>query len=189
MRSTHVPGVGTNDSLATSPNALHMDITHVRVRRKLERRRDMTATIANDSGRTWREGAKLGLTMGTAIWVWLAIVDATFGRPFHSFEVLGGVATFTIAHYTLNVIYGIAIMSAIHGARRTPSLIVAQIFGFVMMEIWFGMLAVMLGQSGIGNLSWLVILGGSLVGLGAALVVLSRRYDLAALLHAAERER
>jgi hypothetical protein len=70
-----------------------------------------------------------------------------------------------------------------------PSLIVALIFGFVMIEIWFGMLAVMLGQSGIGSLSWLVILGGSLVGLGVALLVLSRRYDLAAMLHAAEEER
>lgn len=149
----------------------------------------MAATMANKSDGTWREGAKLGLIMGTAIWVWLAVVDATFGRPFHSFEVLGGIAIFTIAHYTLNVIYGIVIMSAIHGARRTPSLIIALIFGFVMIEIWFGMLSVMLGQSEIGSLSWLVILGGSLVGLGVALFVLSRRYDLAAMLHAAEKER
>jgi hypothetical protein len=149
----------------------------------------MPATLADHPGRTWREGAKLGLMMGTAIWVWLAIVDATFGRPFHSFQILGGIAIFTIAHYTLNIIYGIVIMSAIHGTRRTPSLMIALIFGFVMMEIWFGMLAVMLGQTGIGNLSWLVILGGSLVGLGVALFVLSRRYDLVAMLHAAENER
>jgi hypothetical protein len=65
----------------------------------------------------------------------------------------------------------------------------ALIFGFVMMEIWFGMLAVMLAQSAIGDLSWMVILGGSLVGLGTALVVLSRKYDLVAMLHAAENER
>jgi hypothetical protein len=80
-------------------------------------------------------------------------------------------------------------MWAIHGARRAPSLMIALIFGFVMMEIWFGMLAVMLSQSEIGSLSWLVILGGSLVGLGAALLVLSRKHDLAAMLHAAESER
>jgi hypothetical protein len=149
----------------------------------------MAVAVTNDRGGTWREGAKLGLIMGTAIWVWLAIVDAAFGRPFHSFEVLGGVVIFTIAHYTLNVIYGIVIMSAIHGARRVPSLIIALIFGFLMIEIWFGMLAVMLGQSGIGSLAWLLILGGSLVGLAVALVMLSRRYDLAAMLHAAEKER
>jgi hypothetical protein len=149
----------------------------------------MTAAILNNRGSTSREGTKLGLIMGTTIWVWLAIVDATFGRPFHSFDVLGGVVVFTIAHYTLNIIYGIVIMSAIHGARRVPSLIVALIFGFVMIEIWFTMLAVMLGQLALGGLAWLLILGGSVVGLGVGLGVVSRRYDLAAMLHAAEEER
>jgi hypothetical protein len=70
-----------------------------------------------------------------------------------------------------------------------PSLIVALIFGFVMIEIWFTMLAVMLGQLALGSLAWLLILGGSLVGLGVGLGALSRRYDLAAMLHAAENER
>jgi hypothetical protein len=149
----------------------------------------MAVAILNNGGSTSREGTTLGLIMGTAIWVWLAIVDATFGRPFHSFEVFGGVVVFTIAHYTLNIIYGIVIMSAIHGARRVPSLIVALIFGFVMIEIWFTMLAVMLGQLALGSLAWLLILGGSLVGLGVGLGAISRRYDLAAMLHAAENER
>jgi hypothetical protein len=178
-----------NDSLVTAPyRSNHTNIVNVRVRRKLPARTVMAA-ILNDGGSASREGAKLGLIMGTTIWVWLAIVDAAFGRPFHSFEVLGGVVIFTIAHYTLNIIYGMVIMSAIHGARRAPSLIVALLFGFVMIEIWFSMLAVMLGQSGIGSLAWVLILGGSLVGLGVGLVVLSRRYDLAAMLHTAEEER
>ena len=44
------------------------------------------------------EGARLGLLVATSIWIWLALVDAVVGQPFHTFRVLGGVVTFTTLH-------------------------------------------------------------------------------------------
>src|SRR5207249_6684154 len=41
-----------------------------------------------------REGLTLGLIVGTAIWLWLVIIDAVAGQPFRTFHVLGGILTF-----------------------------------------------------------------------------------------------
>ena len=89
-----------------------------------------------------REGAALGIVVGTGIWVWLALVDALAGHAFHTFSVLGGITAFTIVHYLLNIAFGIVIMSAIHGATREPSLAIALVFGIVALEIAFGMLTI-----------------------------------------------
>jgi len=40
------------------------------------------------------EGLTLGLIVGTAIWLWLVIIDAVAGQPFRTFHVLGGILTF-----------------------------------------------------------------------------------------------
>src|SRR2546422_211158 len=63
-----------------------------------------------------REGAWLGVVVATSIWVWLAVVDAAVGQPFRTFTVLGGLALFTILHYLFNAVYGIVIVSLVHGA-------------------------------------------------------------------------
>ena len=42
-----------------------------------------------------REGVILGAVVGTAIWAWIALVDAVVGEPFHTFSILGGVGRFT----------------------------------------------------------------------------------------------
>src|SRR2546422_1613884 len=76
-----------------------------------------------------REGAWLGVVVATSIWVWLAVVDAAVGQPFRTFTVLGGLALFTILHYLFNVVYGIVIVSLVHGAAREPSLVIGMAFG------------------------------------------------------------
>ena len=45
------------------------------------------------------EGAALGFIVATGTWLWIALIDATVGAPFHTFVVLGGVAGFTALHY------------------------------------------------------------------------------------------
>jgi hypothetical protein len=135
------------------------------------------------------EGTRVGLVMATAIWLWLAIVDAVAGQPFHTLGVLGGAVPATLAHVVLNILYGIVLVTALRGSARAPSLIIAVIFGLVMLEVGFAMLSVMLGQAGLGQLTWLRILGGSFVGLAVAFALLARRYPLADRLRAAEEER
>jgi hypothetical protein len=129
----------------------------------------------------------LGLVVATATWVWVALIDASAGQPFRTFTVLGGIVPFTVIHYLLNVAYGVAIVSLIHGAVRQPSLLFAVGFGFLMIEFAFAMLTVMLSHV-LGELAWVRIFVGSLIGAAIALVILSRRHPLAAQLRQAEEE-
>jgi hypothetical protein len=131
---------------------------------------------------------RLGLVVATSTWVWLVVVDAAAGEPFRTFAVLGGIALFTAMHYLLNLAYGVAIVSAIHNAAREPSLIIALVFGLVIVEIGFAMVTVLLSHLGLGALAWVRILGGSLIGAAIATVILARGHPLAALLRQAERK-
>jgi hypothetical protein len=147
-----------------------------------------TVSLAGDHD-SLREGTTLGIIAATTIWVWLVVVDAIAGQPFQTFAALGGITVFTVVHYLLNIGYGLAIVSAVHGAAREPSLALAVVFGVVMLEIAIAMLTVLLSHLGLGELAWIRILGGSLVGVGMTLVVLSRRHPLAAQLRHADHRR
>jgi hypothetical protein len=117
-----------------------------------------------DDGSVGRQGLILGLTTATATWLWVAAVDAISGRPLHTFGVLGGVTAFTIIHYILNIAYAFAVVAVAQSAARAPSLIIGAIFGFIILEIGFGMVSTILWQAGVGPQSWLAIFGGSLIG-------------------------
>src|SRR5687768_13551793 len=136
-----------------------------------------------------REGTALGIIVATCIWVWLIVVDAVAGHPFQTFATLGGITVFTAVHYLLNIVYGVVIVSAVHGATREPSLSLALVFGLVMLEIAIAMLTVLLSHLGLGELAWVRIFGGSLVGVAIALFVLSRRHPLASQLRHADHRR
>jgi hypothetical protein len=135
-----------------------------------------------------REGAMLGLIVATATWMWVVAIDAVAGDPFRAFTMLGGVAIFTAMHLLLNVVYGVAIVSVIHRADRAPSVIIGLIFCFIIIEIAFAMVTIFLSNLGMGELAWLRIFGGSLVGGLIAFGVLQRRHPLALYLHRAEAE-
>jgi hypothetical protein len=135
-----------------------------------------------------REGVTLGLVVATAIWAWLALVDLFAGEPFHTFTTLGGITVFTIAHYVLNVTYAVVIVAAIHGAVRQPSLIIALAFGFVMVQFVFAMLSAVLSNLGLGQLAWVRIFGGSLIGGAVTFAILVRKHPLGAQLRRAEEE-
>jgi hypothetical protein len=148
----------------------------------------MHSTII-DGGSVSRQGLILGTITATIIWLWVASVDAVNGQPFHTFQVLGGIAGFTIVHYLLNIAYASAVVGIARGAARTPSLVIGAIFGFIVLEVGFGMLSAILSESAIGSRSWIVILGGSLIGAATMFTLLTRTYDLRARLHEAEEER
>ena len=135
-----------------------------------------------------REGTRLGVGVASGIWLWIAILDIIAGQPLRTFTVLGGITGFTILHYLLNVGYGILVVSAVHGARREPSLVIAVALGFLVVEIGFAMLTVLLSHLGLGELAWARILGGSLIGAVIALGMLARRHPLVEQLHKAEEQ-
>jgi len=150
------------------------------------RLKDLVAVRLSGNHDSLREGTALGIVVATGIWVWLAAVDALAGQAFHTFSVLGGVTAFTTIHYLLNIAYGVAIVSAIHGAAREPSLAIAVVFGVVTLEIAFAMLTVLLSNLGLGARAWVGIFGGSLIGTGLTLFCLSRRHPLAAQVREAD---
>lgn len=137
---------------------------------------------------TRNEGIRLGLIVGTVTWVWVAVIDAITGRPWHTFSMLGGVLAFTIVHYLLNVTYGMVLLSAIHGAERAPSLIFALIFGGLILEGGFAMVTNIVAVYSVGNVAWAAILGGNLIGTAVAIVLLSRTHPLLRYLRRAEEE-
>jgi hypothetical protein len=136
-----------------------------------------------------REGFALGLAVASTTWLWLALVDAVAGQPFLTFTVLGGVVAFTVIHYLLNICYGMAILSEVHGAVRAPSLIFGIGFGFLMLEFAFALLSAALSPSALGALVWVRLFGGSLIGAAVAFLVVRRRHRLVELLRKAEAER
>jgi hypothetical protein len=135
-----------------------------------------------------REGTVLGLIVATCIWVWLAAVDAIAGEPFLTFTVLGGLAGFTVMHYLLNVAYGVAIISIVHTAGRQPSAIFAVGFGFLMLEFAFALVTAAFSSGRLGELAWVRLFGGNVIGALIAIALVTRRHPLVALLHQAEKE-
>src|SRR3989442_2009555 len=126
-----------------------------------------------------REGVILGGVVGSGIWVWITLVDAIVGEPFHTFSLLGGVGRFTTLHYLLCLTYGVAAVSVLHAAAREASLMVGAAFAFFLLEFAFVMLTAILSQVGFGGLAWARVLGGNAVGAALTVLILWRRHPLA----------
>lgn len=135
-----------------------------------------------------REGVRLGLIVATAIWLWIAVVDALTGRPFHTFEALGGIVGFTVVHYLLCVMYGIVLLSVVHSAEHASSLIVGLLFCLIIFEGAFAMLTNLIATATLGTVAWVGIFGGNLIGAALVFVLLTRTHPLAAYLRRAEEE-
>lgn len=142
------------------------------------------ATVHN----TRNEGIRLGLIVGTITWIWVALIDAMAGRPWHTFSMLGGVLAFTVVHYLLNVTYGMVLLSAVHSAERAPSLMFALMFGVLTLEGAFAMFTNILVETSVGSVAWAGIVGGSLIGTAVAFTLLSRTHPLLQYLRRAEEE-
>jgi hypothetical protein len=148
----------------------------------------LSLTLAAGRGHVRRVGVTLGLLVAVTTWVWVALVDVAVGEPFRTFSVLGGLPAFTTAHVTLCLVYGIALASIAHAATREPGLILAAVFGSLLLEVAFAMLTVMLSVSSLGSLAWLGIFVGSLLGSAVAFGLLARWYPVADLLHRAQED-
>ena len=137
---------------------------------------------------TRREGVRLGIIVATTTWLWVALVDVVMRQPFHTFDALGGIAVFTVFHYLLNILYGMILLSAVHGAERTRALILALVFGVLLFETAMAMLTIILAQTRLGSAAWLGVFGGSLIETALAVLLLARTHPLGAYLHDAETE-
>src|SRR5207249_10079040 len=73
---------------------------------------------------------------------------------------------------------GVAAVAVVPGAAREPTLLLGASFFFFILEFGFVMLTVILSHTGLGQLAWVRILGGNLVGAVVTLVVLWRHHPL-----------
>ncbi|MEP6989515.1 MAG: hypothetical protein ABJA80_01195 [bacterium] len=149
---------------------------------------DILSCPAKGVHSTRREGVRLGLIVATATWLWVAALDAAAGRPFHTFLALGGIVAFTAVHYALCLLYGVVLLSAVHGADHEPSLVFALIFGGILFQVAFAMLTALLATAAVGNGAWPGIFGGNLIGAVLAFVLLTRTHPIAVNLRRAEAE-
>jgi hypothetical protein len=132
-------------------------------------------------------GIVLGAQMAAISWIWLALMDAALGHPFRTFAFFGGIVAFTVGHFLLNAVFGVAVMSFVRGATRAPSLVIGLIFVFIIFEVAFGMLMIMISEH-TGGATALMLAAGNAISCAAALVMLERRYHLRDTLHRAEAE-
>ncbi len=134
------------------------------------------------------EGIQLGVTIAAVTWLWMVVVDMVAGQPFHMFNALGGVVTYSIVHLLLHVVFGIAVVYAVHGAMHEQSIAVALVFGAIMMVIGFAFVTTLLSNLVLGNLAWFELFVGGVIGTALAIVLLGRRHPLLAQLRRAEDE-
>lgn len=135
---------------------------------------------------TAREGITLGLIVGVFSYIWVLAFDATIGKPFETFHILGGPVLFTILHFVLCIAYGLAIIALVHAAMESPSVVFAMIFGTILFQAAFVMLTAFLASLGVGELAWGRFLLGNVLTAMLTLLLLTRRHHLRDLFHAAE---
>src|SRR2546425_11293788 len=96
-------------------------------------------------------GAVGGLLAGLTVALWLLVVDSLAGRPFHTPAVLAGalarqdiaaptfriVAAYTVVHFAVFALLGVAMAAAIGTLRLPPRLLLAVPFGLVAQELVF----------------------------------------------------
>ncbi len=148
----------------------------------------MLTSSRDSEGPLLREAFHLGGVAAVVTWSWVAMIDHLAGQPLHAFQVLGGVIAFTVVHCLVNFVYAAVIVAAARAADKAPSLVIALIFGFIMLEVAFAMVTAVLAQTGLGRLAWLQIFGGSLLSLAIVHSHLLRNYRMDHLLHRAESE-
>lgn len=130
-----------------------------------------------------REGVSAGLIGASAIALWFGILDAlqgnvlatpvmlgkSFGSLFLKNVEPGFAASFlgyTILHFALFTIIGIAFAWIVNAGEKTPSVLIGFLGLLVVFEVgWVGWTAVL--SQGFGELTWLQVFLANLIGAAA----------------------
>jgi hypothetical protein len=121
---------------------------------------------------TIREGVIAGALGATGVAVWFLLVDTIAGQPFFTPRVLGEavksvvapesfpsafviVALYTVFHYAVFILAGIAVIAVVHGSARHIGLLAGLVILFVALEVLFYAFVLMLQlATPLEELSW-----------------------------------
>jgi hypothetical protein len=127
-----------------------------------------------------REGLIAGILGATAGALWFLLVDAIAGRPFFTptllgtalFSVVGGTAqesaltyliVYTIIHYAAFVGSGLVVSYVVHKAETEPSVLVVFMLLFIIFELGFYGVILMLAETALRSLAWYQIAAGNVL--------------------------
>lgn len=131
--------------------------------------------------RVWREGIITGLLGAGGVALWFFGVDLVAGQPFATPWLLGdallnvigspgqheatvAVSSYTVFHVAAFIAVGLLACYLVDLARRVPHVTVALLLFFVVFEVGFYFLALVLSQEAVlGRLAWYQIGAANLV--------------------------
>jgi hypothetical protein len=121
---------------------------------------------------TVREGIITGALGATGVAVWFLLVDAVSGQAFFTPLVLGEavkgivapdqalsafviVALYTVFHYAVFLVAGIAIVALVHGSERQPAMLAGVVILFIAFEVaFYGFVAVLQLATRLEQIAW-----------------------------------
>jgi hypothetical protein len=127
-----------------------------------------------------REGVIAGIIGATSVAIWFLAVDTIAGHPLYTPALLGTAAfsvfgdttrdgslvhvlVYTIIHYAAFVGTGILVSYVVHRAETEPSVLVVFTLLFIIFELGFYGLTVLLAQTELRMLAWYQIAAGNLL--------------------------
>jgi hypothetical protein len=132
-----------------------------------------------------REGVIAGILGATAVAVWFLVVDVIAGSPLYTptllgtalLSIVGGTAqestltylvAYTIVHYAAFIASGLAVSYVVHKAATEPSVLLIFMLLFIIFELGFYGMTLMLAETALRSLAWYQIAAGNVL---AALVM------------------
>jgi hypothetical protein len=130
---------------------------------------------------TIREGLIAGVLGATGVAVWFLIVDSIAGQPFFTPRVLGEavknivapdnvysaiviVALYTVFHYAVFILAGIAVVALVHGSAKHTPLLAGVTILFVAFEVaFYGYVAMLQLATPLEGIAWFQVGAANLV--------------------------
>jgi len=130
-----------------------------------------------------REGVIAGILGATAVAIWFLAVDAIAGHPLYTptflgtalFSIVGGTAhestltyliAYTIFHYAAFIGSGLVVSYVVHKAESEPSVLMVFMLLFIIFELGFYGVILMLAETTLQSLAWYQIAAGNVLAAG-----------------------
>ena len=137
---------------------------------------ELPATLVGSSGHVLREGVVAGVIGAAVVAVWFLILDALRGDPLRTPRFLGtamlgqtdpvgAMLSYTIVHWIVFVLFGIAGAFLLSGAEQRPALLFPFVVLYVAFEFFFFAVVLILARWVLDELAgWAVVVGNLLAG-------------------------